>query len=163
MIERGKRYGVSSSRRVLSPQLLLKKFDLVRDCLQYRLGFSTAQREVILRLLRLWAYYGYVYPKESLVTAEPGCTKATFWRTIRALRDQGLIHIINRFIIRPHAQISNLYRLDKLVVLIAKYLAEHIAHVWPDWTMPALLTPWPELWSFSFSSPGPHGLAPKPL
>lgn len=143
----GRRYGVSPSRRVLSPELLLKKYDYVRDCLKYVLGFTTAQREVTLRLLRYWSYYGQVYLKESQVTAEPGCSKATFWRTVRLLEELGLIWIINRYIIRPHAQISNLYRLDRLAVMLARYLAEHIAHVWDDWLLPWIRLTWPEFWS----------------
>ena len=144
----GKRYGVSRSRRVLSPQLLFKQYDLVRDCLKGPLALTTAQREVILRLLRLRAYYGQVYPKEAFITKQPGCKKATFWRTIKLLEDMGLLTRVNRFVLRPHAQISNLYRLDKLVVMIAKYLAEHIGHVWPDWLEPYLATPWPSFWRF---------------
>jgi len=150
---RSRRYGVSRSRRVLSPELLTKKYDYVRDCLKYVLGLTTAQREVTLRLLRYWSYYGQVYPKESQVTSEPGCSKATFWRTIRQLERAGLIRVVNRYVVRPHAQISNLYRLDRLVVVLARYLAEHIGHLWPDWLDPWLRLTWPEFWSFL--SPGP--------
>lgn len=159
----GKPYSVSRSHRVLSPQLLLKKFDYIRDCLEVVLGLTPAQRTVVLRLLRYWAYYGYVYPKEATVTEDPGCSKATYWRTIRLLKELGLIHVINRFIIRPHAQISNLYRLDKLVVLLARYLAEHIAHVWPDWLTPVLTMPAREFYRWACQSPearaGPYALA----
>lgn len=144
---RGKPYGVSKAQRVLSPQLLLKKFDYIRDCLDNVLKLTTAQREVTIRLLRLWAYYGNVYPKEAQVTSAPGCSKATYWRTLRSLKELGLIVVVNRYVIRPHAQISNLYRLDKLVILLARYLAEHIAHVWPDWLWPYLHKPWPEFWN----------------
>ncbi len=139
-------YGVSRSRRVISPELLTKKYDYVRDCLKYVLGLTTAQREVTLRLLRYWSYYGQVYPKESQVTSEPGCSKATFWRTIRYLERAGLVRVVNRYVVRPHAQISNLYRLDRLVVLLARYLAEHIGHVWPDWLDPWFRLTWPEFW-----------------
>ena len=141
-------YGVSPARRVLSPQLLLKKYDYVRDCLQVVLELTPCQREVTLRLLRLWAYYGLVYPKESQITEDPGCSKATFWRTVRLLKELGLVHVINRYLVRPHAQISNLYRLDGLIVVLAKYLSEHIAHVWSDWLVPWIHIPWPEFWSF---------------
>jgi len=147
-------YGVSPSRRVLSPQLLFKKFDAVRDCLQHSLGFTTAQREVTLRLLRLWAYYGNVYPKEALITQEPGCKKATFWRTIRRLEDLGLIDVINRFLIQPHAQISNLYRLDRLIVLLARYLAEHGVRFFEKWLAPALTMPGLLFWRQIYQAPG---------
>lgn len=147
-IKRGKPYGVSRAHRVLSPGLLLKKFDYIRDCLTYTLQLTIAQREVTLRLLRYWAYYGQVYPKESTVTEDPGCSKATFWRTLRLLKELGLIHVINRYVIRPHAQISNLYRLDQLVMLLARYLAEHGVHFWEKWLRPYLIIPAREFWIF---------------
>jgi len=147
-------YGVSSASRVLSPQLLLKKYDYVRKCLADILGLTTAQREVALRLLRLWAYYGQVYPKEAQVTGEPGCRKATYWRTIRILRELGLIHVINRYVIRPHAQISNLYRLDRLVLLLARYISEHGHAFYERWLEPYLAIPGREFWSQIFQAPG---------
>ena len=153
-IGKDKRYGVSSSFRVLSPQLLFKKFDLVRDCLQGVLGLTTAQREVTLRLLRYWAYYGKVYPKESLISSEPGCKKATFWRTVKQLEDRGLIQVINRFVFSPHAQISNLYRLDRLVLLLARYIAEHGGQFAEAWLTPYLTMPGREFWSQIFRGPG---------
>lgn len=128
-----RRYGVSSSYRLLSKGLFNKKFDLVRDCLEYVLGLTVSQREVVLRLLRYWSYYGQVYPKETTITAEPGCSKATFWRTINLMKARGLITVTNRYIIRPHAQISNLYRFTRLLILIAVYLAEHGTCPWGKW------------------------------
>ena len=151
---RDKRYGVSSSYRVLSPQLFFKQFDRVRDCLKYTLGLTVSQREVALRLLRLWAYYGNVYPKEAQITGQPGCSKATHWRTIRILESLGLVNVINRFIIRPHAQISNLYRLDRLVLLLARYIAEHGHQFYEGWLQPYLTMPGREFWSQIFRGPG---------
>lgn len=139
-------YGVSQSRRVISPQLLFKRFNQVRDCLQYALGVSPAGREVIIRQLTLWAYYGKVYPKQATICAEPGCSKATYWRTIRHLKERGLIEVVNRYIFRHHAQISNLYRLDNLVLLIARYLAEHGQQFREKWLKPYLQLPWTALW-----------------
>lgn len=154
LFDRTSYYGVSSSYRVLSPQLLLKKFDAVRDCLQYTLGLSLGQREVTLRMLRLWAYYGKVYPNEALITSEPGCSKATFWRTIRLLQDMGLIHIINRYLTPYRRQISNLYRLDKLVLLLARYLAEHGQRFCEKWIEPYLLMPGSQFWRQVWQTPG---------
>jgi hypothetical protein len=141
-----KPYGVSKSQRILSPQLLLKKWDYVNDFLNHPLELTNAQGLVVFNLLRFWAYYGYVYPKESQVTEHPGCSKSTFWRTIAILRDCGLVEVVNRYVLRPHAQISNLYILNNLILLIAKYLAEHIAHIWPDWLDPIHFTPWTKIW-----------------
>ena len=153
-IRRGDSYGVSQQYRVLSPGLLLKKYDLVRDCLAGPLRLTTGQREVILRLLRLWAYYGRVFPKESQITEDPGCSKATFWRTIRALEQRGLVKVINRYVIRPHAQISNLYRFDRLILLLARYLAEHGVAFLEKWLAPVLTMPGRLFWSQALQGQG---------
>ncbi len=118
-------YGVSSAWKAISAQLLLKRWNQVRDCLQNTVGLTTAQREVALRLLTFATHYRDVYVKEITVTAEPGCSKVTYWRTVRLLEEAGLLQVFNRFIVRQHAQISNLYRLDRLILLVARYLAEH--------------------------------------
>jgi len=153
---------------VLSPQALLKRLDKVRDCLHGVLGLTEKQTEATIRLLRLWSYYGQVYPKASQVAGEPeispamiswraeqglgpapqndGVSRATFWRTIRILEDLGLVQIVNRYVVREHARISNLYRLDKLVLVLAKYLAERIEHAWPSWIIPHIKLTWAELW-----------------
>lgn len=150
-------YGVSPSRRVLTPQLLLKRFDQVRDCLAYTVGLTVHQREAALYLLRLWAYYGNTYPKAAQVTADGGCSKATYWRTVARLRDLGLITIINRYIIRPHAQISNLYKFDRLLLILARYLAEHGVPFLQKWIQPYLAMTGSRFWPMMLirSSPGP--------
>ncbi len=145
--EEGKRYGVSSSQKLLPPQLLLKRFDYVRDFLKGKLGLSAGERENTLNMLRLQAYYSQVYLKADMFADQPGCSKSTFWRTIRKLKGFKVLSVTNRFVMREHAQISNLYILDKLLILIAKYLAEHIGHIWPEWIMPQLRLPWPTLWA----------------
>ncbi len=152
--EKGKAYGVSRSRRAITSSLFIKKFDYIRDCLKDVLGLTMSQCEVTLRLLRLWSYYGLVYPKASMVTEDPGCSKATYWRTVRLLKDAGLIQVLNRYVIRPHAQISNLYRLDRLALLLARYLAEHGTHFWEKWLRPALTMPGQQFWSQVFLTPG---------
>ncbi len=147
-IRRGSSYGVSHSHKVITSSLYIKKYDRIRECLQETLGLSVAQREVALRLLRLWSYYETVYPKESQITELPGCSKATYWRTIRRLRELGLVRVINRYLVRPHAQISNLYRLDRLVLLLARYLSEHGVGFRERWLKPALTMPARLFWSF---------------
>ena len=151
---RSKRYGVSSLYRVLSPGMLLKKENQVRDFLELTLGFGPSAREVIFRLCRFWAYYGYVYPKEAQVSLEPGCSKATFWRTIRKLEELGLVRVINRFLIREHAQISNLYRLDRLMLALARYIAEHGGQFDERWLRPYLTMPGRLFWSQIYRVPG---------
>jgi len=143
----GKPYGVSSSHKVLTKGLLIKKFDLIRDCLAQLCELTPAERDVTLELLRFQAYYPQVYPKARQVASDTGRGVATFWRTVLKLRDMNLLKVVNRYLIRPEAQISNLYLLDGLIILIAKYLAEHIGHIWPDWLWPYLHLTWPAWWS----------------
>lgn len=148
------RYGVSYSRRAITSSLFIKKYDRIRDCLRDVLGLTPAQREVALRLLRLWAHYGLVYPKEAQITEDPGCSKSTYWRTVKLLKELGLVQIVSRYVIRPHAQISNLYRLDRLALLLARYLAEHGTAFWEKWLRPALTIPGQQFWSQIFLTPG---------
>lgn len=166
LIETGKTYGVSSSyqlprsHRVLSPGLFLKRYDDIRGFLKRQLGLTAAQRCVTLRLLRFWAYYGLVCPRESTITELPGCSKATFWRTINCLRETNLVQVVNRYVIRPHAQISNLYRFDRLMVILARYLAERGVGFLEKWLQPYLAMPGSLFWSprLAFSVPSPGGL-----
>lgn len=115
-------YGVPTERRLLSPGIFTKKFDRIRDYLVYA-GLTPAEREVCLNLLRLYCYCGKVYPKASQFTDQRGCSKRTFWRAIAKLEEQGLIESINRYL--HHLQISNAYRLDKLILILVRWLAEH--------------------------------------
>jgi hypothetical protein len=141
-----KPYGVSAEQRILPPSLLLKWFDKTRDFLEYSLNLTPVQREVTLRLLRLWAYYGEVYPKESQITELPGCSKATFWRTIKKLEEMQFLQRINRFILREKAQISNLYLLDKLILAIARFLHEKSVEFLQEWVKPFLMLPGSVFW-----------------
>lgn len=161
-------YGVSSSRRILSPGLFSKRHHLVKQALTAMAGLTPKQAEVAERILRLQIYYGNTYPKAEQVAGEYHATaqqvawraefglpllprrgdigRATFWRTIGRLRDRGLITVINRYIFREHAQISNLYRLDRLLLLIARYLAEHGTQFWQSWLQPYLVMPGAQFW-----------------
>jgi len=115
-------YAVPTPRRLLSPGIFNKKFDRIRDYLA-NIELTPAERHVILNLLRLYCYYGKVYPKASEFTDERGCSKRTFWRAVAKLEELGLIDRINRYL--HHLQISNAYRLDKLVLILVRWLAEH--------------------------------------
>jgi hypothetical protein len=171
-----KPYAVSPARRVFSPQALLKRLDVVREGLQIRIGLTDRQAEAAIRLLKLWAYYGQVYPKASQVAGEPeisdtmaswraeqglgpapqndGVSRATFWRTIRILEDLGLVSVVNRYVIREHARISNLYRLDQLVLVLARYIAERREFDGPAWLDVIFRIPGPEFWAFLARAPG---------
>lgn len=166
-------YGVSKKRRVLTPELLLKRWDRIRECILGPLGFTLKQSIAIERILRLWAYYGLVYPKAAQVAQEPettesmaawrageglgrppgsyGCSRATFWRTIKILQARGLVETVNRFVFRKHAQISNLYKLDNLIIVLARYLSEHGQAFTQAWLKPYLLLPGLVFWKMSSS------------
>ncbi len=115
-------YGVPAPRRMLTPGLLLKKHHYIVSYLK-ALGLTPAEREITFHLLRLYAYYGKVYPKANEFTWDGGCSKRSFWRAVAKLEESGFIDRINRYL--HHLQISNCYRLDKLVLCIIRYLAEH--------------------------------------
>lgn len=115
-------YGVPTKRRLLSPGTFTKQFDRIRDYL-VNIGLTPAEREIALQLLRLYCYYGKVYPKASEFADQRGCSKRTFWRAVAKLQELGLIDRINRYLY--HLQISNAYRLDKLVLILVRWLAEH--------------------------------------
>ncbi|MBA7546795.1 hypothetical protein ES705_39194 [subsurface metagenome] len=138
-------YGVPQARRLITPEIYNKRRDLIRDYLRLELGMHAAEYEAILRILKLYVYYGKVYPKAqqiatdsadplppsilpSMGIAEPqrhhwGCSKRSFWRAIAILKEQDLIEVMNRYL--HGKQISNNYRLDKLVLILVRYIAEH--------------------------------------
>ncbi|MBA7577865.1 hypothetical protein ES708_19720 [subsurface metagenome] len=114
-------YGVPAPRRMLTPGMLLKRHDYIVSYL-VSLHLTPAEREITLHLLRLFAYYGRVYPKANEFTWDGGCSKRSFWRAVAKLEKMGVVDRINRYLY--HLQISNCYRLDKLVLCIIRYLAE---------------------------------------
>jgi len=139
-------YGVSLDHKILTKGLLQKKWDYIRDCLINVCGLTATESSVALVLLRQGTYYPQVYPKAAQVAEEAHCSISTFWRAVGKLRGMNLLEVVHRFLIRVEAQISNLYLLNKLLIVIAKYLAEHISHVWAKWLLPVIKIPWPDLW-----------------
>jgi len=150
-------YGVSSSYRILTKGTFHKYFDQIRSGLHNVIKLPDGEVQATLGLLRFWAYYGNVYPTAAHVASEAHCSKSTFWRAVMHLKALGLIKTVPRFVMRPHAQISNLYRLDRLVLLLARYLAEHGVRFWEKWLRPALTMPGQQFWSRMLGnrSPGP--------
>ncbi len=154
-------YGVPTQRRLLTPGVFIKKFHRIRDYL-VNAGLTAAERQVALNLLRLYCYYGKVYPKASELTDERGCSPRTFWRAVAKLEDMGLIDRINRYL--HHLQISNAYRLDKLVLVLARWLAEHGHHFTDNFTLSLLrLTDfsfWQTIWTAKVRLRDPHPITP---
>jgi len=115
-------------RKVLTCELYNKRFDEIRHYLDRNLGLTLAEREGILRMLRIYAYYGRVYPKASQIADDfgnmiKGCSKRSFWRAIAKLREDGMVQVHNRYL--HGRQISNCYRLDKLILCLVRWLLEH--------------------------------------
>ena len=154
-------YGVPTQRRILSPGVLIKKFHRIRDYL-FNAGLSSAERQVALNLIRLYCYYGKVYPKAGEFTDQGGCSPRSFWRAVAKLEDMGLIDRINRYL--NHLQISNAYRLDKLILVLARWLAEHGHHFTDNFTLSLLrLTAgsfWQTIWTAKVRLRDPHPITP---
>ena len=122
-IEIEKRYGVPSIHRILTMGNYHKHHDDINIMLRVVCGLENRERSAVFCLLRLFLYYGQVYPKADDVAEQEYISKRTFWRAISKLRKLGVIEVLNRFI--KHKQISNCYRLDKLILMIARFIAEH--------------------------------------
>ncbi len=110
------------THRILTMGMFHKHHHEIRHQL-VRLGLENRERDAIFKLLELYIYYGKVYPKAADIVDQAYISRRTFWRAIGKLREIGVIEVLNRYV--NHKQISNLYRLDKLVVMLARYLAEH--------------------------------------
>ena len=149
-------YGVSWAQRVLSPGLLRKRFNLIQQLLKGNLGLTPKQREVVVSLLRLWAYYGQVYPTVAHLCREANCSKSTALRVLKELEHLGLIEVVCRNLQPYRRQISNLYLLHGLLLLIARYLAEHGQAFTEKWLQPMLSLPGSVFWR-TFLSAAPAG------
>ena len=153
-LERVHARGVKRARRILSPQLLLKRFSHIHRFLSGPMGLPQQQRGVVLELLRHWAYYKDVYPKAIQICVAAHCSKSTFWRLIRKFRAQGLIRVTSRYLYRPKAQISNSYNLSTLALLIARYLYEtgtRFTETWMTWIQPWLELPGRIFWRLNLA------------
>ncbi|KKN21796.1 hypothetical protein LCGC14_0921760 [marine sediment metagenome] len=141
-------YGVPPQRRIITAGVFRKRLDLIRDCLM-SLGYPTWRRSIILELVRLYAYYGKVYPKASHIAEDAYCSKRTFWRAVQQLEQDGLIERSNRFL--HHLQISNCYRLDKLILILTRYITEHAEHQFaehaPDFLFQTGKVFWTLIWT----------------
>lgn len=151
-------YGVSTSYRYLPKELFFKRYDRIREFLECVLGLPPAEREFTLRASRFGAYYGNCYAKIATLCEEPGCSKATAFRVLRKLKDQGLVTVIPRDLKPYRRQISSLILFHKLFLLIARYLAEHGHQFYEKWLKPYLSMSGSLFWgsvatSFADSSP----------
>ena len=139
-------YGVSYDYRVLTKGVFFKQFDRVREFLQDVLGFSVGERDFTLGTLEYWAHYGNCYAKIADLTHKPGCSESTAHRALRKLKNMGLARVIERYLEPRRRQISNLLLLHKLLLLIARYLAEHGVPFLQKWLKPYLRLPGSIFW-----------------
>jgi len=114
-------YGVPAHQRLLPPGHFNRFYALINRYLQ-SLDLTPNQANVTLQLIHLYTYYGKTYPKANQFSDQAGCSKRTFWRAIAKLEQLQVIERINRYL--NHLQISNLYRLDKLILILARLIAE---------------------------------------
>jgi len=128
-IEIEKRYGVPQAYRILTMGNYHKYHDDINNMLRVVFGLESKERSAIFCLVRLFLYYGKVYAKAADVAEQEDISKRTFWRAINKLRGAG-IEVLNRYV--NHKQISNMYRLDKLIVMIARFIAEHREVIFGD-------------------------------
>ena len=139
-------YGVSSDYRVLSKGLFQKRFNQVGDFFHSVLGFSVAETEFMMRYLEYWTHYGKCYPKIADVCEQPGCSRSTAQRVLKRLKEWGLIQVIHRYLQPYRRQISSLILLHGLLLLIARYLAEHGVAFFEKWLQPYLTMPGSQFW-----------------
>lgn len=161
-IEREKRYGVPSSYRILTMGNYHKHHDDINAMLRGVCELENRERSAVFCLLRLFFYYGQVYPKADDVAEQEYISKRTFWRAISKLKALGVIEVLNRYI--NHKQISNLYRIDKLVLMIARFIAEHHSTIFGDFgdkLTSFFRSFWDEIWDadINLSLPAPVKLA----
>ncbi|MBA7477256.1 hypothetical protein ES707_12660 [subsurface metagenome] len=157
-IEKEKRYGVPSSYRILTMGNYHKHHDDINAMLRVVCELENRERSAVFCLLRLFFYYGQVYPKADDVADQEYISKRTFWRAISKLKASGVIEVLNRYI--NHKQISNLYRIDKLVLMIARFIAEHHPTIFGDFgdkLTSFFRSFWDEIWDadINLSLPAP--------
>lgn len=118
-------YGVPSPTVVLPRGVLFKRWRDTQAFYRITLGLPEAEIGGVSELVRLWMIKGRVYPTAKQVAEASGTSVRTFWRTIKRLEQMKMIQVVNRYVQRGWAQISNLFRIEKLIFALARFLAEH--------------------------------------
>lgn len=96
------------------------------DILRYLKTFykdSPKSRNSIISLVRLFAYYGAVFPSAVTVAGENNMSARQFWRALGVMVNGGLIKIQPRFLNRH--QRSNVYDLRELIKEILEFIRLH--------------------------------------
>ncbi len=148
---KGNHYGVSYKPKILTPGLFFKHHDRVMVFLRDTLRLSPRQCEITEQLLRFYIFYSSVYPSQKDCSGRHRGTKPTFWRTISKLEEMGMIVRIPRYFVREKAQTSNLYEMEKLLILLARYIREHGAALADNCIKLIIDLGGAEFWSWAFN------------
>jgi hypothetical protein len=139
-------YGRSALGKTPSKGVLLKGFDKMNNFMKGTFGLTTAEAYSMQEVVRIAIYYGNVYLKTAHFAGQPGRSQSTLRRAIRKLKNLGLITVIPRYLEPVRRQISNLYILQNLLLLFARYLAEHGQAFGEKWLKPYLKLPGSVFW-----------------
>jgi len=115
-------YAVPLASKTLSKADYCRHYDDIRELLKGPLSLSNFERDVAFQLIRFGVYYGRVYPKASTLADQCQVSKRAVWRAIARLRGLGVIKSYPVFI--NGYQTSSWYRMDKLFLMMAQFIAE---------------------------------------
>lgn len=124
--------------KCISQSMFSRRGDIIREFLAGTIGLTDLETTAILKMVQLYAHYGKVYPKAQTLADDCGqlangyssynmVSKRTTWRAIKKLEDMGLLRRQNQFYQDNTGEVrqtSNIYHLDKLVLMLARRLAE---------------------------------------
>ena len=117
-------YGVPCPTAVLPPKVLFQRWRDVQAFYHSTLQLPEEEVRVVSELVRLWTIRGRVYPTAAQVAETAHVSIRTFWRTVKRLEEMKMVQVVNRYVQREWAQISNLFRLERLIFALARFLAE---------------------------------------
>jgi hypothetical protein len=149
--ERSLRYAVPKHYRKISPTLLNKHHRTIHSFMLSALRLTHKQTRVAEILLRLWCYYGHVYPKAQTIADECMVSKRTVWRTIQILEDMHFISRNARYFTPSRNRISNSYDCSQFCTAIAFLLYEKSVKLKYGWLQPYFRIPGSVFWSLVYT------------
>jgi len=119
-----KPYGVPSPGCVLPRGVIYQRWRDLQAFLRVTLMLTKPERAVVSQMVTIWMIKGEVYPTAKQVAEATKVSVRTFWRTIKRLEAMKMIEVWDRYVQREQAQISDLFRLERLIFALARFLAE---------------------------------------
>lgn len=111
-----------------SNKMFSRHFSTIRDFFK-GLGFSNFERETMLKLLNFNSYYGAnVFPSIPYLATDCQVSQRTVQYALAKAEDIGLLERQARHYQDAEGKVkqrSNLFRLDKLVLMVLKVISEH--------------------------------------